>query len=620
MRAAGHRRPSIRRRTTAAVLATAVASLGLVAVTGTAVSAAPVSTQVKYSCGARGGDPATTDALNLAAGLIGSNRIGVDVTVTAADIPERAGLEEEIDAQFSWSATLDQNLIDQAAALIPQISITNISGSMNFSGPSSESSFTGSGQNTTVRPAPGQKSSINLGNYGGPITTTGGGIITYRVGKLDFDSKLSVSGVGDFDLKLACSVVGSNLVAKTSVRDPDAPIFDPEVIALEAAAGETVEVDLLGDVITEGKTPLLPETLSIAEPPAGGSATITNGVFSYTAPAEPGVYSTTVEVCGAPKPDGGAPGINEVQQLTLGDNWGGNFLSPRPIAFTLKVGDAESPLIWTAERGLFPGLPLPLGEMPTAENWAPQNRAGLVNDYALFTNYKAPTPADITAALEAIPGIGVGNVLVENTTTEAGSDGFQVTYINERAEQDIGEVTLGQWYSVPPQEVLDSISEAINSVAGSIGGDGEGEGGEAGPTPSEILGAPPGTTFTPAQADAAIGDKLAASITGGPPVTDEEWQAWIQIRVVDPIIAAVPEIVAFINGLFPTKLFAETSIQGEEPTPAPQLCAQGIIDVTVTEVAADTATPVATGGADPSTSVGGVQQTSGDGQGIGFVG
>ncbi len=160
-----------------------------------------------------------------------------------------------------------------------------------------------------------------------------------------------------------------------------------------------------------------------------------------------------------------------------------------------------------------------------------------------------------------------------------------MTYINERAEQDIGEVTLGQWYSVPPQEVLDSISEAINAVAGSIGGDGEGEGGEAGPTPSEILGAPPGTTLTPAEADAAIGDKLAASITGGPPVTDEEWQAWIQIRVVDPIIAAVPEIVAFINGLFPTKLFAETSTQGEEPTPAPQLCAQGIIDVTVTEVA-----------------------------------
>ena len=89
-----------------------------------------------------------------------------------------------------------------------------------------------------------------------------------------------------------------------------------------------------------------------------------------------------------------------------------------------------------------------------------------------------------------------------------------------------------------------------------------------------------------------------------------------------PIIAAVPEIVAFINGLFPTKLFAETSTQGEEPTPAPQLCAQGIIDVTVTEVASDTATPVATGagGTDPSTSVGGVQQTSGDEQGIGFVG
>ena len=592
MRVRPTRRPSIRRRTGAAILATAVASLGLVTATSSVSSAAPVSTAIKYSCGARGGDAATVDALTLAAGLIGSNRLGIDVTVSAADIPDKAGLDEEINAQFKWTATLDQALIDGAAALIPTIAIKNIKGSMNFTGPSSESDFTGTGKDITVRPAVGAKSAIDLGTYGGPITTEGGGILTYRMGTLQFDSQLNVSGVGAFDLKLDCSVVGTNLVAKTTVRDPDAPIFNPEVIALSAAPGETVTQDLLTNNITEGKTPLQPETLKIAEAPPAGTASITNGVFSYTAPAEPGTYSTTVEVCGAPKPDSGEPGFDEVQKLSLGGNWKGNLLDPRPVAFTLKVGDEETPLIWTAQNPIFP-MPLN-GTVPTADNWAPTNRVGLINDYALLTNYKAPTEATITAALEGVPSIGAGNVAVvalkENADRPEVVTGFQITYVGERAKQDIGEISLGQWYTVPPQEVLDSIGAAINEVAGSLGGDGEGEGGEPGPTPSEVLGAAPGVTLTAAQADAYIGNKLAASITGGPAVTDEEFEAWITIRVVDPIIAAVPDIIAFINGLFPSKPFLETLTQGEAPTPPPPLCAQAIIDVTVTEVLAETAT------------------------------
>lgn len=612
MRVRPTRRPSLRRRSAAAILATAVASLTLVAITSTTTSAAPVNASIPVSCGARGGDQETVTALNLASQLVGSNRLKVNLNISSPNIPERAGLDETIDAKFNWAATLDQALIDGAAGLVSNISLTNLKGTMLVTGPSSVPEFTGSAPNTTVTPVKGQAKTLNLGTYGEQITTTGGGIITYRIGSLQFDSSLSVGAPlnQSFNLKLACSVQGSNLVAKTTVRDPDAPIFDPEVIPLEATPGGTATVDLLGDVISPGKTPLLPETLAVVEPPAAGTASISNGVFSFTAPAEPGTYSTTVEVCGAPKPDSGLPGINEQQRLSFGDNWkGGGGLVPRPIAFSFKVGEEETGLIWATEQGILP--------TPTPEDWAPENRAGQVGQYALLTSYREPRAADVKAALEALPSIGAGNVEVTDIREPVGDPdapfmklvGFDIEYIGDKAEQDIPAITLGQWYSVPPQEVLDRISAAISEVTAGLGegeGEGDGEGGGEEPAPNPLEG------LTPAQADKYIGDKLLASLTGGPAVTDAEWEGWVQIRIIDPLIAAVPAIIEFINGLFPTPIFAETTTEGETPTPPQPLCAQAIVDVTVAEVAA--AVEEAPTGGEPDV----LGSTAG--RGIGFVG
>ena len=51
---------------------------------------------------------------------------------------------------------------------------------------------------------------------------------------------LSVAGA-NINLKLSCVVQGSNLIAKTTVRDPDAPLFNPEVITqVEKAWGLTL--------------------------------------------------------------------------------------------------------------------------------------------------------------------------------------------------------------------------------------------------------------------------------------------------------------------------------------------------------------------------------------------
>lgn len=604
-----------RRRAGAAILATAVLSGGLVAATTSTSGAAPVNTTIATSCGARDGDQATIDALDLASKLIGSNRLAVGLNISAGDIPETAGLDQTIDASFAWSATLDQSLIDQAAALIPSIQVRNLSGNMIVRGPSSVGSFAGTAPDVDLSPQPGQPANIPLGVYGGPITTTGGGIITYRVGDLQFDATMNVPSAGlSLNLKLACSVTGSNLIAKTTVKDPDAPTFTPEVVSLEAPAGGSASVDLLGTVIQPGKTPLLPETLKIVEPPAGGTAAIANGVFTYTAPDAPGTYSTTVEVCGAPKDESGTPGINERQLLALGANWPdvgrggglplvGDALLPRPIAFSLKVGDEETRLIWTARHALAPfgSFPIP-GLEPTPENWAPADSAGIVGDYATVAVYDGVSPAAVQAAIEALPSIGAGNVVVTAVNGDEARPnvvtGLQIEFVNDKAEQDIATLEVGQWYAAPPQEALDRINEVIAGLTASLS-----------PDPD----APPGPFegMTPEQIDKAIGDKLLGSFVGGPPVTSEEWSAWVMSKL--NLGELVPALTKFIDGLFPRKIEPSTIEQGEAGTPPQQLCAQGIIDVTVTEVAS--ATTVPPGGAQ----VGGISDSRG-GSGIGFVG
>jgi len=610
-------RGSTRRRTGGAIVAvTAMLSMVLVAVTTESISAAPVSTTIPATC--RGADAATNDTLALAKGLIGADTVAIKLNISAPDIPATAGLDQEIDATFNWSATMDQNLIDKAAGLIPAINVKDIKVQTLFKGPSSLDEFTGVGANATITPVAGTPTSLDIGPVGGKIMTTGGGIITYRVGTVTMTVSLSVPSAGDFNLNLTCGVDGSNLIAKTTVKDPDAPVFNPEVVKLETAAGGTATVDLLNTVIGAGKTPLLPETLEIVEPPSAGTATITNGVFSFTAPAAGGTYSTTVQICGAPKSESGTPGISEVQTLTLGENWTdigtggglpivGQALNPRPVAFSLKVGDQETALIWVAEHAILPGLlPVPLTDewgtelIPTAANWAPEDGPGLVNKYATDTRYRGVSAAQIQAALEALPNVGVGNVEVTEVTTGSKVTGFSVTYKGTLAAQDVPAVSLGQWYSVPPQEVLDRISAAIASLAGGLGGDDEG----TPPSAYEDFLATlnPSDGYDQVRADNRLAENLVAGTA-----SDGDFSAWLMFKI--NIGELIPQVSKFLNSLFPQKIAADTTTPGEAPEPPQPLCAQGIIDVTVTEVASATAVNNAAAVAGTSAA-----------RGIGFVG
>ncbi len=579
-----------------AILATSLLAFGLVTAATSSSGAAPVSTQIEAVCS--GSDPASIAKLNDFSGILGGNTIPVTLKATATDIPASAGIGEKINAQFDWSGTLSQKLIDTAAGLKASIDAENISAKMTVKGPSNIDSFSATAPNLTVVPAVGVPSVLSLGKIGGEITTTGGGIITYRVGSVSFTTKLEPAPKVFVELNITCAPTGSNLIAKTSVKDPDAPTFTPEIIPLATTAGGVATVNLLEGtppIITPGKTPLVRESLKIVEAPSAGEATITSdGVFSFTAPAADGTYSTTVEICGVPKEDAGAPGVSEIQNLVLGDNWapiGSYGLDRRPIAFSLKFGGKETPLIWASDDL---GAPA-----PTPENWAPTTGPGQVGRYSdLFFGrsvYRGITAAQVQSALEGLPNIGAGNVeVVAETNNDAAPNlvtNFKINYKGALAAQDVPALTLGQWYSVLPQEALTRINESVQELI---------------PEPATTVpGAPEPVDPLGGRTGQALNDFIIQRILTGT-FTPEISAAFVKVVLIDPLTAAAPALIAAINGLFPKVIdpVAVPVVAGEAPTKAEPLCSQGIIEVTVTA------------------GVLGISQVAGtsDTQGLGFVG
>ena len=126
--------------------------------------------------------------------------------------------------------------------------------------------------------------SLDLGVIGGDITTTGGGIITYRVGTCAEDlAERARRRRLQPEPRLRCRRIEPD--RQDHRPRPRRADVHPRGHRADHLRDGVVTKDLLNDVITPGKTPLLPESLEIVEPPSAGTATITNGVFSFTAPA-----------------------------------------------------------------------------------------------------------------------------------------------------------------------------------------------------------------------------------------------------------------------------------------------------------------------------------------------
>ena len=307
MRAAGHRRPSIRRRTTAAVLATAVG----VTRTGGRHRADRLGgageRAVKYSCGARNGDPATSTRSTYVAGLIGSTGSESTSPSSPRTSPSGPASRKTSTPRFTWSATLDQTLIDGAAGLIPQIADHQHQWIDELHRPLVRDVVHRHRPEHDGAPDAGQKSSLNLGSYGGPITTTGGGIITYRVGRSSSTrSCRSPAPVTSTSSSRARSSV------RTSSPRPPSTTPTPRSSTPRSSRSKRLPARRSRSTCSATSSPrarrrCCPRRSSIAEQPTGGSATISDGVFSYTAPPSPASTRRPSRSAAPPSPTAAPP-------------------------------------------------------------------------------------------------------------------------------------------------------------------------------------------------------------------------------------------------------------------------------------------------------------------------
>ena len=530
---------------------------------GTPVGAAPVSKAVAGTC--TGADAATLGLLN----TLGGASLAVDFRIDG-DVPKTLDPGQTgASASFTWSVTLDQALVNKAASFgVKNLGITKTKLNIAVNGPTTTKAVNGSPSDASLALSPGVPAVLTRGPFTAPLENIGdSGVINYTVSSISFTIGVALAGKA-IDLNIACSAPA--LIASSPVKVPGAPdITQP--IEVKGAAGAAVPIDVVGKYAKAGRTPLVPGSLKTVS----GPATVKDGKLVVTAGAAGSATSATFEVCGEPvKIADQQAGTNEVQRLTLDANVD---TFKKGIAFSLKAGDNETKPIWTAELGLL-GF---LGGLQLGDTF-PANWSDAANNFATGTQYVAPSAATIQSALEKLPSIGTGNVVVTKVDG-VNRPTYDLAFGGALAEKDVPEVKIGRYLSVFPQENLDALIALAGSLGSSSGG--------AGATTTTI---PDGLTVDQyvARLQAEIGDLLAAGDING---AGDKLAQVLSLSLNNALANInVQDAIASINNLFPEKPKVETTTAGTEPIAAQfqDLCAQGSATVVVDAVK-PAVTPVA---------------------------
>ncbi len=528
----------------ASMVAAAVLQFG---VGSTAAGADPVSKNIAGTC--TGADAATNGLL----AALGGTSLAVNFVVSG-DVPKAlTPAQTGAAASFSWTVSLDQALVNKAVATgLTQMTIRNAKLDVAVSGPTSTTTVSGRPGDSVLNLALNAPATLKQGPFTAPLNDIGdSGVVNFKTSTVSFTIAVALAGRA-LDLNIACSTPA--LVASSPIKVAGAPdIVQP--IETKAAASAETSIDVLGQFVKPGRTPLVPSTLRVVD----GPAKVVDGKLVVTAGAAGTTTSATFEVCGQPfKVADAVPGVSEVQHLSLDANIDG---FKRGIAFTLKSGEEETAVIWSAEPSFLGFLAGVKTTGPIPANWAEQ-----ANNYALWTQYVSPSAATIQSALEGLPSIGAGNVKV--TKTSPTRPEYDIEYVGAAAEKEVPELKYGQFASVLPQETL----EGLIGLAGSLGS-------SSGPT-TTIPGG-----LTPQQyADqlvAQAGDLVAA---GDFNAAGDKLSEAIRISFSSSLANInVQEVVGSLTALFPSKPSVTTLTPGTEPIAEQfqDLCAQGAAAVTV---------------------------------------
>ncbi len=591
----------VKSKATRAAVAVAMVA-GVFAVAGqTPTGAAPQSKTLTASC--QGKDPAKDGPLIGALGGAPSLPIQINSDVPPTLKPEENGSP----ISFTIGVNLTQDLINKAAPLVKggAIGIKNVEIGLQASGPglAKPIDLTAPVPDQTLTLAVGQPAGTTLGPFTGTLTgVKKGGLIKYSATKLNFTISADTAAIGVVNVNLVCSAPGT--AATTRIPIPGAPVIE-QPFSLNAVANQKTTVDLLGKFVKKGTTEdgrqleVDPASLKVLE----GPAVVENGAIAITTPTS---ASVIVEVCATEK----VAGANEVQRITLDTSPEG---LKKGVAFTLKSGDeVTKPIDLVGPITVFGAI---LGGKPAfvpsdANPADPQVWKNNANSYIPST-FELPTPAEIKAALEGLPSVGAGGVEVFTTNKgdldklnqPLGAGVYDVVFTpKDPQKNNVPTLTIGNWWSVFPQEVKNDLLNLANNLPS-----GGGSGGGSGPTIPEGLTAK-------AYAEQLQLEFQAALVAGNTDLAGQKLSAFgalIPSLLIDEIKANIDQVLAFIENTFTKVTPPATKIDGETPT---DICQQGVIDVNVAAVAA---TPP-TGG--PPQGVAGISASRTGGSSLAFTG
>ncbi|MCP4435492.1 MAG: hypothetical protein GY812_08355 [Actinomycetia bacterium] len=513
--------------------------------------------------------------------------------------PQQSG----VGVSVTWNMNLPADFADTAIGFgISQMDVVDINTDVTIDGPDDyDFVIPGRPPNTTITLQAGQPITSTFG----PFSTTlddvpNGGIIKLRSEEFRFTVKLTVAGAAQ-EVKVVCST--ATTIGTIPIKVAGSPdIVQP--IEVSSNEGQPSTVDVLNEFVTNGTTKdgveqqVDPSTLKILE----GDAQIVAGKVVATGAAAGTSTDVVFEVCaGTVEIAPAEEGITEVQELRFfyDPSTGG---TKRQMGVRMGLDGESSPIIWSIDGPLVPNpTPAQIANETPPEDAAPGwvNWWQLaVNNLALFTTHSYPTAAEVQAGLEAIPGIGQGNVTVtrgdiinrlnapEGVTLEGSNQyrPYTVTFAGELAGKSVAQLIPLRLYSFFPAEVRDSLL----AVAGSLGG-GEGEGDGGGEPAEPTAPIPDGKTAQEYVND--LNFKAGTQLNNGDFVG-----ALATLDLMFTVIGEntgdlidVNEATALLGQLFQASPEVITTTNGADPVDAQfqELCSQGV--VTLTTAGADVA-------------------------------
>jgi hypothetical protein len=550
-----------------------------------------------------------------------------------------------VDVAVSWSLSLPANVVDIIAGITPTLTISNAQIDTIVEGPTSTTKIPGAPPAQTINLTPGQPFNSQFPPFTGQLNDIGsGGIIKLKTDKIKFLITLAAGPISQIDLECTTNATVASIPIKVA-GSPD--IVQP--IQIATSEGQSNTIDVLGEYVTNGFTKdgveqqVDPSTLKIVE----GDATIQGGKIVANGPAAGTSADVTFEVCaGTIVLSEADPGVSEVQTLRIYEDPAGFFGVQTPgveyrrlLGAQFNFGGETGDALWTSAPKVHVGPPpawVPdpdLSGYEGEEGMSPEDIearisswwANNVNSFWLQSKFRAPSAAEVKAALESVPSIGAGNVEVEKLAPEnAGKEDqkslryhpYKVTFTGDLANQSV-EAIGSKAFSFIPQLDLASL------IPSDDGGDGE---------PSEPKTPIPGGTDEdgnpvpdlPPPAGPIAGDPGAyleyLNFKAGTQFQNGDFEGYRE--TVDLLLKVLGENVldlidigaatALLGRIIIPPPDSVEDVRGEDPIPAEtqELCSQGI--VTLTSVAGETENPGTTDGNDPSVQ-GGTENRGGAG-------